>query len=88
METLIFEKRRQAKIYIYFRLFQISLMCNYILFHFYGYIPYFTFHILKYFWIFVSRNGGENEMKCLNGEDIFLIRRDYSGIYTQYSFEK
>lgn len=24
METLIFEKRRQAKIYIYFRLFQIS----------------------------------------------------------------
>lgn len=33
METLIFEKRRQAKIYIYFRLFQISLMCNYILFH-------------------------------------------------------
>lgn len=56
-------------------LLRLILLYVYILFHFYGYILYFTFlfhKILKYFWIFVSHNGGENdEWNVWTGRDFF-----------------
>lgn len=56
-------------------LLRLILLYVYILFHFYGYILYFTFlfhKILKYFWIFVSHNRGENdEWNVWTGRDFF-----------------